>query len=187
MVSADTSASTGASRFSSVSIRLWITWPRCSRSLSPTLPFTSSARRTSSSSEPYSEIHLVAVFSPTLGMLGRLSLGSPRRAAKSGYCAGVRPYFSMTASGVKRVMSLMPRLVISTVTLSSTSWSASRSPVTMSTFMSSPEARVASVAIRSSASKPATDMRGIRSASSSSKMSCTWPRKSSGVSVLLAL
>ncbi len=53
-------------------------------------------------------IHLDAVFSPTPGMPGRLSLGSPRSAAKSGYCVGVRPYFSTTASGVKRVSSLTP-------------------------------------------------------------------------------
>ena len=39
--------------------------------------------------EPYSRTHLAAVFSPTPGMFGRLSLGSPRSAAKSGYCAGV--------------------------------------------------------------------------------------------------
>ena len=50
-------------------------------------------------SEPYSRTHLAAVFSPTPGMLGRLSLGSPRSAAKSGYCAGVRPYFSSTSAG----------------------------------------------------------------------------------------
>ena len=36
---------------------------------------------------------------PTPGMPGRLSLGSPRSAAKSGYCFGVNPYFSTTASG----------------------------------------------------------------------------------------
>jgi len=54
-------------------------------------------------------IHLAAVFSPTPGILGRLSEGSPRSAAKSGYCEGVRPYFSSTASGVKRTMSETPR------------------------------------------------------------------------------
>ena len=97
-------------------------------------------------------IHLAAVFSPTPGMLGRLSLGSPRSAAKSGYWAGVRPYFSSTASGVNRVMSLIPRRVISTVTWSLTSCSASRSPVTMSTSMPSAAAWVASVAMTSSAS-----------------------------------
>ncbi|COW59362.1 Uncharacterised protein [Mycobacterium tuberculosis] len=51
---------------------------------------------------------MAAVFSPTPGMPGRLSLGSPRSAAKSGYCLGVSPYFSTTASGVKRVSSLTP-------------------------------------------------------------------------------
>ena len=85
-------------------------------------------------------------------MPGRLSLGSPRRAAKSGYCAGVSPYFSVTVSGVNRVISVMPRLVISAVTRSETSWSTSRSPVTIRTSMSSAAAWVASVAMRSSAS-----------------------------------
>ena len=85
-------------------------------------------------------------------MPGRLSLGSPRTAAKSGYWDGDKPYFSNTASGVKRVISVMPRRVISTVTRSETSWSTSRSPVTMRTSMPSLAASVASVAMRSSAS-----------------------------------
>ncbi|SHT68894.1 Uncharacterised protein [Mycobacteroides abscessus subsp. abscessus] len=63
---------------------------------------------TSSWSDPYSRIHLDAVFSPTPGIPGRLSLGSPRSAAKSGYWEGVSPYFSTTASGVNRVRSLTP-------------------------------------------------------------------------------
>ena len=49
--------------------------------------------------------------SPSPGMPGRLSLGSPRSAANSGYCAGVRPYFSSTASGVILRMSETPRLL----------------------------------------------------------------------------
>ena len=144
--------SAGRSVSSAVSWRLRSTLPRCSRSASPALPLTSSTRSTRAASEPNSAIHLVAVFSPTPGMPGRLSLGSPRTAAKSGYCAGESPYFSATVSGVKRVISVMPRLVISAVTLSETSWSTSRSPVTMSTSMSCAEACVASVAMRSSAS-----------------------------------
>ena len=94
--------SIGTSRSSSVSALLRITCARWRRRASPTLPFTSSTRSTSASSEPYSTIHLAAVFSPTDGILGRLSLGSPRSAAKSGYCAGVSPYLSCTASGVIR-------------------------------------------------------------------------------------
>ena len=99
---------TAAVRTSSVSCRLSTTLARCSRSASPALPFTSSTRSTSASREPYSRTHLAAVFSPTLGMLGRLSLGSPRSAAKSGYCAGVSPYLASTSPGVKRVMSETP-------------------------------------------------------------------------------
>ena len=144
--------SAGRSVSSAVSWRLRSTLPRCSRSASPALPLTSSTRSTRACSEPNSAIHLVAVFSPTPGMPGRLSLGSPRTAAKSGYCAGESPYFSVTVAGVKRVISVMPRLVISTVTWSETSWSTSRSPVTMRTSMACASACVASVAMRSSAS-----------------------------------
>ena len=43
------------------------------------------------SSPPYVVISLAAVFSPTPGTPGRLSLGSPRSAAYSGYCVGVTP------------------------------------------------------------------------------------------------
>ncbi len=144
--------SAGRSVTSEVSWRLRSTLARCSRSASPALPLTSSTRSTRLASEPNSAIHLVAVFSPTPGMPGRLSLGSPRTAAKSGYCAGESPYFSCTVSGVKRVISVMPRRVISTVTRSLTSWRTSRSPVTMSTSIFSAAASVARVAIRSSAS-----------------------------------
>ena len=101
-------SSSGTARSSSVSRRFCSTEDRCSRSFSPTLPLTVSTWSTSASSEPYSRTHLAAVFSPTLGMLGRLSLGSPRSAAKSGYCAGVRPYLVSTSSGVNRVMSETP-------------------------------------------------------------------------------
>lgn len=91
-----------------MSSRLRITLDRFARSASPTLPLTLSTLSTSACSDPYSAIHLVAVFSPTPGMPGRLSLGSPRSAAKSGYCVGLSPYFSCTASGVNRVSSLTP-------------------------------------------------------------------------------
>ena len=178
---------TGTSLASSVSWRLSSTAGRCSRSFSPALPLTSPTRSTSSASEPNSTIHLDAVFSPTPGMLGRLSLGSPRRAAKSGYWAGVRPYFSISSPGVNRVVSVTPRAVFSTVTRSLMSWNASRSPVTITTSMSSAAAWVASVAMRSSASYPASDTRGMPSASSTSKIRLSWLRKSAGVSRRLAL
>ncbi|PQM48551.1 hypothetical protein C1Y40_01241 [Mycobacterium talmoniae] len=123
----------GTSFTKSVSSRLSTTAARLARNASPTLPLTVSTLSTRPCSEPYSAIHLVAVFSPTPGMPGRLSLGSPRSAAKSGYCAGVSPYFSTTASGVNRVSSLTPLRGYSTVTSSLTSCSESRSPVTTST------------------------------------------------------
>ncbi len=92
----------------SVRTRLSLTASRWSRKFCPALPLTSSARSTSSANDPNWVIHLAAVFSPTPGMPGRLSDGSPRRAAKSGYCCGVSPYFSSTFSGVKRVSSETP-------------------------------------------------------------------------------
>ena len=108
---------------SSVSVRLRMTSARCSRKASPVLPLTSPTRSTSASSEPNSRTHLAAVFSPTPGMPGRLSLGSPRSAAKSGYCAGVRSYFVCTCLGGEagHVARCRGR-VIRTVTRSLTSW-----------------------------------------------------------------
>ena len=76
-----TATSSGTSPTNCVSCRLVITWPRWSRSAVPTLPGTSSTWATSSSSEPNCRIHFAAVFSPTPGIPGRLSDGSPRRAA----------------------------------------------------------------------------------------------------------
>ncbi len=98
----------GTSRTRWVSSRLSTTLERLARNESPTLPRTTSTLSTRPCSDPYSTIHLAAVFSPTPGMPGRLSLGSPRSAAKSGYCSGVSPYFSTTASGVNRVSVLTP-------------------------------------------------------------------------------
>lgn len=117
----------------SVRTRLSLTASRWSRKFCPALPLTSSARSTSSANDPNWVIHLAAVFSPTPGMPGRLSDGSPRSAAKSGYCCGVRPYFSSTFSGVNRVSSETPLVGYSTVVCSDTSWKESRSPVTIST------------------------------------------------------
>ena len=104
-----TPRSSATSRTSSVSWRLRMTLARFSRRASPTLPLTVSTPATSASKLPNSRIHLAAVFSPTPGMPGRLSDGSPRRAAKSGYWAGVRSYLDRTSSGVNRVRSLTPR------------------------------------------------------------------------------
>ena len=144
--------SIATSRESSVRARLRTTSARCSRNAAPAFPETSSTRSTRESSEPNCWIHLAAVFSPTPGMDGRLSLGSPRIAAKSGYCCGDKPYRACTSCGVNRVMSLMPRRVMSTVTWSPTSWRASRSPVTTRTSIPSSTASVARVAMTSSAS-----------------------------------
>ena len=68
-------ASSATSRASSVSCRLRSTSPRCSRSLSPALPLTSSTRSTSAASEPNSVIQRDAVFSPTPGMRRQVVAG----------------------------------------------------------------------------------------------------------------
>ena len=101
--------SKGTSATSCVSSRFRMTLSIESRRDCPTLPPTLSTFDKSSCSDPYSTTHFAAVFSPTPGIDGKLSLGSPRRAAKSGYCAGDIPYFSCTASGVIRAKSLTPR------------------------------------------------------------------------------
>ena len=73
-------AGRATSRTSSVSSRLVSTDDKLARSASPTLPRTSSTWSTRPASDPYSRIHLAAVFSPTPGMPGRLSDG--RRATR---------------------------------------------------------------------------------------------------------
>ena len=126
------------------------------RSESPTFPPTVPALANNFSRLPYSAIHFAAVFSPTPGIDGKLSLGSPRNAAKSGYCAGVKPYFSTTASGVIRARSVTPRFGYNTVVFELISWKESRSPVQIKTSKPSASARLASVAMMSSASNPST-------------------------------
>ena len=158
-----------------------------SRSDSPTLPLTLSTSLIKAVSEPKSTIHLVAVFSPTPGIDGKLSLGSPRRAAKSGYCSGVKPYFVSTASGVIRDKSLTPRLGYKTVVFSLTNWKESRSPVQISTCNFSFPAFTLSVAMMSSASKPSWANWRIPNALTNSLRKDICERNSSGVLARLAL
>ncbi|SLI40596.1 Uncharacterised protein [Mycobacteroides abscessus subsp. abscessus] len=73
------------------------------------------------------------------------------------------------------------------MTSSSTNWIESRSPVTMRMRKPSALAWVVSVAITSSASKPSIAMTGMPSAPSTSLVSSTCPRNSSGVWLRLAL
>ena len=72
------------------------------------LPLSSPACATRSSRLPYCCSHLTAVFGPTPGTPGRLSLDSPTSAARSGYIAGVAKYFSSTVAGVIRARSDTP-------------------------------------------------------------------------------
>ena len=91
----ETGSSTSRSR--RLRLRLRRTSSRCSRRLLPTTPVTLSAFSSRASSEPNWPSHLTAVFSPTFGTPGRLSLVSPTSAAMSGYCSGGTPYRSRTA------------------------------------------------------------------------------------------
>ena len=92
--SASTSKVNGASCTNCVSSRLRITLSMLSRKDWPTLPPKVSTFANNSLREPKSTIHFAAVFSPTPGTDGKLSLGSPRSAAKSGYCSALIPYLS---------------------------------------------------------------------------------------------
>ena len=100
---------------------------------------------------------LAAVFSPMPGTPGRLSLGSPRSAAYSGYCAGVTPG-ALDDAGlvVERVVGdaalVVEHLDVRVVRRAGTQ---SRSPVTITTSMPVGRgAASASVAMTSSASTP---------------------------------
>ena len=137
-------------------------------------------RSITSFSEPNWFSHLAAVFGPTPGTPGRLSLCSPTSAARSGYIRGPTPYFSSIAAGSIRAISDTPRFGYSTVTSSLTSWNESRSPLLISTSKPCSDACVASVAMMSSASQPSISVVGIRSASSTSLTSEICPLNSSG-------
>jgi hypothetical protein len=90
-ITSDSGSSTGASWRRTIS--WWFLRTRSSLAASDSRSFgvCSSTWAKMPSSPPYLAISLAAVFSPTPGTPGRLSLGSPRIAAYSGYCAGVTP------------------------------------------------------------------------------------------------
>ena len=90
-MTSDSGSSIGASRR-----RIMISWflrtrSSCSASDARSFGVCLSTFSKIPSSPPYVWISLAAVFSPTPGTPGRLSLGSPRIAAYSGYWAGVTP------------------------------------------------------------------------------------------------
>ncbi len=87
----DSGSSIGASRRRIITAWFLRTRSSCSASEARSFGVSSSRCMKIPSSPPYVEISLAAVFSPTPGTPGRLSLGSPRSAAYSGYWAGVTP------------------------------------------------------------------------------------------------
>ncbi len=96
-----------------------------------------------------------AVLSPMPGTPGMLSLVSPFSPMKSGISSGGIPYRSITPSRSYTRVSVIPREVVMIFTTpSSTSWYASRSPVTTMVGMGGSALRAFSTieAITSSAS-----------------------------------
>ena len=83
--------------------------------LSLSFPRSSSACSSSDSTDPYSWISLVAVFSPTPGTPGMLSEGSPFNATYSRYFDGGTPNRSSTPASSYRTMSEIPRRLNITV------------------------------------------------------------------------
>jgi hypothetical protein len=87
--------STGTSRCSTITDTFWRTCASCSVRFWRSFGVHVSTLAKIPSSPPWSLISFAAVFSPTPGTPGRLSDGSPRIAAYSGYCAGVTPVRSL--------------------------------------------------------------------------------------------
>ena len=110
--------------------------------------FTLAALARTFSSVPYSLSRLAAVFSPTPGTPGMLSILSPVSASRSPTWRGGTPHFSSTSLGPYHFsyMESYERRE------SSTSCIRSLSPVTMTTSQPCARARRASVAMTSSAS-----------------------------------
>ncbi len=152
-----------------------------------TRPFSASVPARMASTLPKSCTSFDAVFSPTPGTPGMLSDASPFRATYSRYFSGGRPNRSVTAASSYRTMSEIPFRLNITVMPGRTSWKKSRSAVTITVSMPRSRARTASVAMASSASCPSTSTIGIRSVSTTSRISGSCCLKSSGVSRLPAL
>ena len=106
-------------------------------------PFSSTPSRSF-----HSAISLIAVFSPTPGTPGMLSVGSPIRAWTSTTRPGSTPNLACTSAGPIRLSCM----VSSMVTRPETTCIRSLSPDTMTTSAPARSQRVASVAMMSSAS-----------------------------------
>ena len=91
---ASRSTSIGASWRSSISSKFLRARSSCSMSDAFSLGVWASTLAKMPSRPPYVVMSLAAVFSPTPGTPGRLSLGSPRSAAYCGYSDGRTPVFS---------------------------------------------------------------------------------------------
>jgi hypothetical protein len=147
-------ARSSSSATSSRTSRSCASWSR-SAAMILSLPrtFTSSRRAISSSSEPNIWSSCAAVFGPTPGIPGRLSLESPTSASKSPSCLGGTPHFSTTSASPNS----LPRpssFIVSSSAIAPSRHSCIRSlsDETITTCSPLRSARRASVAITSSAS-----------------------------------
>ena len=173
------SNASGTRSSSRTSFRLMASTPsaiaffRASRSFGPP---TSSAWATKLSSVPNCCSHFVAVFGPTPGTPGTLSVASPTSDWKSTTWAGVTPQsFSSPAASSR---SFFRKLRI--VTRSDRSCRQSLSLVQRNTARSRAAPSDANVAITSSASNPSTPTTGMRMASSTWRIIGFWTVSSGG-------
>ncbi len=104
--------SSGTSRTRGMSSALRRTRSAWSRRFSRSLGESSSSRARRVSRSPYWLTSLAAVFSPTPGTPGRLSEGSPRRAARSAYGSGGTPVRCFDAGLVVEGVVAHPPLVV---------------------------------------------------------------------------
>ncbi len=150
-------------------------------SVSRSLPATRWRFSYRRSTLPNCEMSLTAVFSPTPGTPGILSMESPIRARRSGICSGATPHFSFTAASSNTTRCPVRASSDSTRTFGPTSWSMSLSAVTSTTSTGRSRARSTSVPRTSSASKPGTSRSGSRRASNSRLTYGIWLLRSSGI------
>ena len=129
-------------------------WARWVASTSRSLPGTRCRFSYRRSTLPNWPMSFAAVFSPTPGTPGILSMESPISARRSGICSGVTPIFTFTAASSSTTRSPPRPLVVKTRTRGLTSWSMSLSAVTRTTSTGESRTRSTSVPSTSSASKP---------------------------------
>mmetsp|Transcript_43177 Transcript_43177/g.139405 ORF Transcript_43177/g.139405 Transcript_43177/m.139405 type:complete len:297 (-) Transcript_43177:282-1172(-) len=158
--------------------------------------FIDGAAARTASSVPCSPSSFAAVFWPTPGTPGTLSLASPTSASRSTSWSGRTPCLACTAAASSSTFlrsSNTVTLVASRAPASPplsplTSWSRSLSEVTIDTAAAPSErARATAHAIRSSASTPKREMVGTPRHSAASRMWPIWERSAGGMGARVSL